>query len=280
MTVNVPKRLLAAGRPEIFAKTAAGFVSTWRVARDVPQGDVSTLTLVPRDFSDLPKLKDPGVFCFFDKATGQEHVGQFYVGVPAVETPPLIANGTFSYWNLGTSPALPSGWAKTGDADASFWAEPIPGVNSGLRFSVANLQEAPSATATLIQPVNVSPHVLRVRLRPFQDCTLTAQGGRVVTLAGVGIAAATGKRVIFCITSGRAVSVRRIGLTNDLVEMIPGRIRAWNDLTIDVRSIWSKISRGVAPSVPSDLEVVTSIGTPSNDHPWVTLDVASIEALH
>jgi hypothetical protein len=279
ITVGLPTRYIASGAPTFFVKTTQGRISTWHIVSEMRESDAATVVLATHDTTELPQLGDPGDLYFIDRSTGIQHVAPIYV--TAAPTPvPIINNGTFTQLNIGTSPSLPSNWAESGDPGVSYWAEPLPDSKTGVRLSVANLNGSPSASASLIQQTTVPFTMLHVRLRAHQDCVVrtTPAGAVIVAVAGVGVSASSGASVTFCTSSGHAHALRRIGTTNGFVDLIPGRVGAWNELTLDLRKIWPLLGNGPLPATPLIVSLVTSMGAPNLDRPWTTLDVQSIEA--
>jgi hypothetical protein len=138
----------------------------------------------------------------------------------------------------------------------------------------------PSASASLVQQPTLPFETLHARMRAHQDCVVraTPAGGTIVAVAGVGVSEPSGPSVVFCTTSGHAHALRRIGATDEFVDLIPGRVGAWNELNVDLRKIWPLLGKGALPAAPRIVSLVTSMGAPNIDRPWTTLDVQWIEA--
>jgi len=238
-------------------------------------GDRAALTLTSTGARGLPV---PGqLFAVFFREDGRLHAFGSIAGEPPNGVPRPLSNADFTAKMWG-APAPPN-WTLATTPAASYWVEVVPHRPSGIRLSVSSLHTGAQGMALVsLDQLEASPaRSIRVRFRPFQNCVLGGPPGEehLVAFGGVGLTDAAGRRGLVCI-GRRGTSIRRTLADGTTVLVLPGRLEAWNDVTLDPARLWPN-----APpphDQPLTVRVVTAIGPREGPPFWTTVDVDGFDA--
>jgi hypothetical protein len=293
-TIVIPYRFVSGGRgvPRFYMKTNHGTTTVWKSARMARHEKSAIVTLVPmvRNAPGGPMSNDM-VVVYFDKRPG----GALAVLPPAHVLPPPpspapilnapapILNADFSVWT-GADPNLtPAGWFIRSSKRTSYDVRPFSTDNQGVRISVATTPvqrpgvistPIPNSTATvaLAQSMTLTDSRLQVNVRPFQPCLV--RGRRIIAATGMEVSNRYGDRELFCV--GRFKYTGRVLMAGQVVpiEILPGRVGAWNLLKIDV----TRIVRAKKSS-PITLSFFGDVDTSQSPYDWITMDVSTVQSV-
>jgi hypothetical protein len=273
--IGLPADLVAHRLPAFYLKTGNGEIVALHTVHVDVLGDRAALTLTSAGARGLPV---PGqLFTVFFREAGRLHAFGSIAGEPPRSAPQPLANADFTAKAWGA--LAPPGWTLGNTPGASYWVEVVPHWPRGIRLSVSSLHANTAGVALVsLDQLESSPaRTVRVRFRPFQNCTLAGSPGdeHLVAFAGVGLTDAAGRRALVCIAQHGRAPVRRTLADGTVVLILPGRLDAWNDVVLDPAWLWPNAP---APEGPLTVRVVAAIAARNEPPFWTTVDVDAFDA--
>ncbi|MBV8282450.1 MAG: hypothetical protein JO347_10375 [Candidatus Eremiobacteraeota bacterium] len=204
-----------------------GSSTYWDAGQMQPDDGYVRTTLALKTSQYRPAVGD-GIWVFaVDRESGkQDLIGIVKITSSVANT---ITNHDFSTWpngNVDTTP--PGGWYVNAQRGATRIGRLRP---SGVRLVAIPWKGGSSVV--LAQRVPFTGGSFHARIRPWRNCTVAH--GTVQQFSGVIVADDRGEKALFCVTKSTREQIAEIG-PSEVIDMVPGRIGSWNDVTVDPSS--------------------------------------------